>query len=274
MNFYSLENLTKKYSKWTDAIKRDSKYCGIGTVNNRVKIQHGQILEQPCEDRSFSFELKDGEIYAYAVIDGFNGTWVVDFLEQFLLSNLYFDHLSDLSIKSNEEINDLLIKEFFDAERYLSEQSQETLAKRASINIHLANLNKRCPEYAEKIEELKMLNDDLTIGAYAVVSLIVNDRLFVTNLGTSHCFVCVYDKSNREKKVITLETEHSLRNLSEIQRLINLKADVKEYDYDSSPSIKHSRCFGDFYSKYFFYENPQFDTVTKNYFYIRTQFYN
>lgn len=43
--------------------------------------------------------MKDGEIYAYAVIDGFNGTWMVDFLEQFLLSNLYFDHLSDLSSK-------------------------------------------------------------------------------------------------------------------------------------------------------------------------------
>lgn len=109
------------------------------------------------------------------------------------------------------------------------------------------------------MRELKSLNDELSIGAYAVVSLIVNNRLFVTNLGTSHCFVCVYDKANREKKVITLETEHSLKNLREIQRLVNMKADVQESNYDSSPTIKHTRCFGDFYSKIYFFENQQFE---------------
>lgn len=81
----------------------------------------------------------------------------------------------------------------------------------------------------------------------------------MTNLGTSHCFVCVYDKINKEKKIITLETEHSLKNLNEIQRLINMNADVKESNLESMPPIKHTRCFGDFSSKIYFFENPQFE---------------
>ena len=56
MYWFSQKISHKKVSKWTDDIKKDSKFCGIGTVNNQTHLSNGRNIENPCEDRSFSYE--------------------------------------------------------------------------------------------------------------------------------------------------------------------------------------------------------------------------
>ncbi len=53
------------------------------------KIGSIYILQNPIR-------LKENQIYAYGILDGFNNTWIVDLIEQCLLTNMYFDHLPKL----------------------------------------------------------------------------------------------------------------------------------------------------------------------------------
>ena len=39
-----------------DDIKKDNKYYGVGTVNNMIHFPNGKKIEEPFEDRSFSYE--------------------------------------------------------------------------------------------------------------------------------------------------------------------------------------------------------------------------
>lgn len=101
------------------------RYFGVGSVSKQIQYPNGTRVDMPSEDRSFSYEymhkliyfllffilfvliynyflllrLKENEIYAYGILDGFNGSWTVDFIEQCLLSNIYFDHLFSLQSK-------------------------------------------------------------------------------------------------------------------------------------------------------------------------------
>jgi hypothetical protein len=39
----------------------------------------------------------ENKIYFYGILDGFNGTFAVDLIEQFLAAYIYLDHLIDLN---------------------------------------------------------------------------------------------------------------------------------------------------------------------------------
>lgn len=50
----------------------------------------------------------ENEVYAYGLLDGYNGTLSVDLAEQCILTDMYFDHLSTLkSIKVKTYYNSL-----------------------------------------------------------------------------------------------------------------------------------------------------------------------
>jgi serine/threonine protein phosphatase PrpC len=137
-------------------------------------------------------------------------------------------------------------------------------------------------EYTEHIKDIKAIDEQIKSGAFAVVSLVVDDRLFVANVGTAHIFLCFYDKKSREKSIITLDTQHTLATFSELDRLAKLQANLqcglplpsssatltKEGDkgFDSvaldSSSIKYTRCLGDFKLKYYYHECPEFEYCT------------
>lgn len=87
-------------SKWFDDIKKDIIFYGVGTVNNQIHYPNGAKDEKPFEDRSFAYEFKKDLIYAYGLLDGYNGIWAVDLVEQCILTNMYFDHLATLEKKN------------------------------------------------------------------------------------------------------------------------------------------------------------------------------
>lgn len=118
-------------------------------------------------------------------------------------------------------------------------------------------------EFLEKKREINEIDKKIESGAFATIALIINDRLFVANIGTVHCFVCMYDKKTLEKRVITLETMHTLDNIQEMLRLADLNANVqdailKRYEASPQTAIDYTRCLGNFKNKYFYHEQPQF----------------
>lgn len=141
---------------WTDDLKKDTKFFGVGNVSNQIHLVNGTKLEAHSnEDRSFSYELIDNQIYAYGLLDGYNGISAVDLVEQVLLTNLCFDHLHTLQsknlwiwiliflqfyiwlkiykAKSDDDIFAILKTEFEKAEQTLKENLNETLMKRATL---------------------------------------------------------------------------------------------------------------------------------------------
>jgi serine/threonine protein phosphatase PrpC len=111
-------------------------------------------------------------------------------------------------------------------------------------------------EYLENKREIVEIDRQIESGAFATIAIIVDDRLFVANVGTVHCFVCTYDRNTLETVVSTLEIEHSLSNITEVLRWADLNAFVDENHDDIK--IKYTRCLGDFKNKLYYHENPQF----------------
>lgn len=118
-------------------------------------------------------------------------------------------------------------------------------------------------EFLEKKREINEIDKKIESGAFATISLIINDRMFVANIGSVHCFVCMYDKKTLEKRVITLETVHTLDNIQEMLRLADLRANVQEAILNTSPNlaIPYTRCLGNFKHKFYYHEQQQFKYV-------------
>lgn len=83
---------------------------------------------------SISNRLKENEVYAYGVLDGFNGTWTVDLLEQLFISNIYFEHLGKLKDMQADEVYSLLEEEFKNAEQTLEENLKYLLIHRSDLS--------------------------------------------------------------------------------------------------------------------------------------------
>jgi serine/threonine protein phosphatase PrpC len=128
---------------------------------------------------------------------------------------------------SDEEINKVLKNEFVQVEQTLQENLHDLLVRRADRTLYRNSLRRGDRDYTESMNEIRAIDERLKSGAFAVVSLIVNDRLFVANVGTARIFLCFYDQKTREKSIIALDTPHTLATFSELDRLIKLNANVQ-----------------------------------------------
>lgn len=101
--------------------------------------------------------------------------------------------------------------------------------------------------------DIKALTNQLNSGVFALVALMVNERLFISNVGQINCFICLLGKNATNKlRVIPLQTDHTISNMHEILRLTGIKADItdlKSLEKDENLAIKYTRCLGDFKSK-------------------------
>ena len=87
-----------------------------------------------------SIRLKENHVFAYGILDGYNGTWTVDLLEQSLLTNMYFDNLNQLQEMNDEEVYTILKEEFNKAEQTLEENIKDLLMKRATLTLDNENV--------------------------------------------------------------------------------------------------------------------------------------
>lgn len=257
----NIPDIFRQKSKWTDDIKKDTKFCGIGTVNNQIHLQNGQKHEAPSEDRSFAYEFIENEIYAYGLLDGYSGSISVDLAEQCILTDMYFDQLTTLKTKKNDEIIEILKSEFEKTEQTLAANFQEKIVERGTLTINSSELQKGTNEYDNYLKELKKIDNYLNSGCFAFISLLVENRLFLATVGTSHCFLLKYD--NDGAYVATFQINHKISNLEEMKRLNDLKADILVSEGACTKTQIFTRCLGDFNSKHFYTENPIFKNCIK-----------
>lgn len=226
--------------KWTDTLKLDTKYCGVGTAPNQLIHMDIKKEAHPFEDRSFRYILKDNSIYAYGILDGFNGINTVDIVNSSILLSLYFDHLNNLAHKTDEEIYELISNEFIRTERLLFDYSNEKLEQRKKLT--------NTTDIRKHFEALKTLDNDLSNGSFALISILIDNRLFVVNLGTSSCFICFQNDDSIFFDMCA--NEHLASNPNERERLSQLNIDETQLSY--------TRCLGDFKTKLFFKESKEF----------------
>lgn len=243
-------------SKWFDDIKKDNRFYGVGTVNNQIHYPNGAREEHKFEDRSFAYEFKENVVFAYGLLDGYEGSWAVDFVEQCIMTSLYFDHLSTLESKTDEEVIEILQAEFHKTEQALQDNLQSILMDRASLSIQAAELKRGSLEFVSNRKKIAELDKFLNSGSFATVALIIENRLFLANVGTNHCFIYKYNAKTNEQQVVSIETEHNLSNNAEMMRLMNLNANLDKM------SISYTRCLGDFKIKLYYHELPEFSDCT------------
>lgn len=135
--------------------------------------------------------------------------------------------------------------------------------QRAALTIQAAELKKGSIEYVSNVKKIRALDEHLNSGSFAMIALIIENRLFVSNVGTSHCFICKFDEKTNEKQVISVETVHKTTNYLEMMRLIKLKSNLAlESSFSMENPIEYTRCLGEFKLKHYYHEFPQFSNCT------------
>ena len=113
-------------------------------------------------------------------------------------------------------------------------------------------------EYKINNQRIKEIDMKIGCGAFAWVSLMINNRLFVSNVGTCHSFIVSYDQKSKEKRINLLNFQHDLSNPTERERLSALDADVSSESASAFAfPINHTRCLGDFKLKLYYHEHEQ-----------------
>jgi len=109
------------------------------------------------------------------------------------------------------------------------------------------------------MKEIRILNKKISSGASAIIALLIENRLFVSNVGSSHCFICLFNKETLQKSLLILEKDHSLKSWIEIKRLSDLNVDIDTLLSSSqNDSVINTRFIGGFDSKNYYQELDAF----------------
>ncbi|KAM7394647.1 hypothetical protein PAMP_021435 [Pampus punctatissimus] len=178
-------NLIQSHQSWTDDLPL-CQMCGVGTAPNCVYGPDGKGTEShPNEDGHFRFRGEDG-CFLYGVFNGYDGSRVASFASQCLTAELLLGQLN-----SSHTDNDV---------RRILTQNQKVQ------------------------ERLKALEQEVSGGATAVVALILNNKLYIANVGTNRALLCK-SSSDGQNQVLQIGRPHSTDNEDELQRLAALGVD-------------------------------------------------
>ncbi|XP_018425398.1 PREDICTED: TGF-beta-activated kinase 1 and MAP3K7-binding protein 1, partial [Nanorana parkeri] len=208
---------------WTD----DLPLChlsGIGSATNRTYNSEGLGKEEhPCEDNWLKFR-GENNIYLYGVFNGYSGTRATNFVGQRLSAELLLGQLTDVT---DAEVHRVLLQAFDVVERSFLESIDDSLAEKTSLQSQLPEgtvLQQLPSQYQKIVERLNSLEKEIYGGAMVIVVLIVNNKLYVANVGTNRALLC---KSTVDGLQVTqLNADHTTENEDEIFRLSQLGLDT------------------------------------------------
>ncbi|XP_077308449.1 TGF-beta-activated kinase 1 and MAP3K7-binding protein 1 isoform X2 [Lithobates pipiens] len=180
---------------WTD----DLPLChlsGIGSATNRTYNPEGLGKEEhPCEDNWLKFRTENN-IYLYGVFNGYSGTRATNFVGQRLSAELLLGQL----------------------------HSDVTDAEVHRVLLQGAVLQQLPSQYQKIVERLNTLEKEIYGGAMVIVVIIVNNKLYVANVGTNRALLC---KSTVDGLQVTqLNADHTTENEDELFRLSQLGLDT------------------------------------------------
>ncbi|KAJ8791702.1 hypothetical protein J1605_020424 [Eschrichtius robustus] len=209
---------------WTD----DLPLChlsGVGSASNRSYSADGKGTEShPPEDNWLKFR-SENNCFLYGVFNGYDGNRVTNFVAQRLSAELLLGQLS--AEHTEADVRRVLLQAFDVVERSFLESIDDALAEKASLQSQLPEgvpQHQLPPQYQKILERLKTLEKEISGGAMAVVAVLLNNRLYVANVGTNRALLC---KSTVDGLQVTqLNVDHTTENEDELFRLSQLGLDA------------------------------------------------
>ncbi|XP_044753205.1 TGF-beta-activated kinase 1 and MAP3K7-binding protein 1-like [Coccinella septempunctata] len=233
---------------WTDSLQVCTN-TGVGFSLNQVYREDGNHQEEHYyEDCKCSHQFSPNCFY-YAIFDGHGGSKIAKFCSEKLTAELYFAQIKDDS--TDDVVQKILREVFFLVETEYMESVGSLSAERTILmedikGLTAAETSRRFPDVVEK---LRHINSELSSGTACAVGLILNNKLYVANVGDCRVLLCQTDE-NDVMKVVELSVEHNLKNHDELLRLSQLGLDVNLLKNASSlGNQSDTRCLGNYLVK-------------------------
>ncbi|KAM4751253.1 TGF-beta-activated kinase 1 and MAP3K7-binding protein 1 isoform 2-T3 [Anableps anableps] len=209
--------LMQSQQSWTDDLPL-CQMCGVGAAPNCVYSPDGKGTQShPNEDRHLRLKGEDG-CFLYGVFNGYDGNRVADFAAQCLTAELLLGQLN--SSHTDGDVRRILIQAFDVVEKSYFNTIDDALAKKAHLSNYLPH------NESQKVQErLKEVEQEVSGGATAVVALILNNKLYVANVGTNRVLLCK-SSSDGQNQVLQIGRPHSTDNEDELQRLAAMGVDA------------------------------------------------
>ncbi|XP_072240745.1 TGF-beta-activated kinase 1 and MAP3K7-binding protein 1 isoform X7 [Leuresthes tenuis] len=210
-------NLMQTHQSWTDDLPL-CEMCGVGTAPNCVYGPDGKGTQShPIEDGHLRLRGEDG-CFLYGVFNGYDGSRVANFAAQCLTAELLLGQLN--SSHTDNDVRRILTQAFDVVEKSYFDTIDDALAEKAHLSNYLLPHNEN-----QKVQErLKELEQEVSGGATAVVALMLNNKLYVANVGTNRVLLCK-SSSDGQNQVLQIGRPHSTDNEDELQRLTALGVD-------------------------------------------------
>ncbi|KAI5631011.1 protein phosphatase 2C domain-containing protein [Phthorimaea operculella] len=177
---------------WTDDLPK-CKSTSVASFFSRVGSGHSSTNDDYL---CFYCQTEDNSCL-YGVFEPHNGLEAARFIMQRMAAEILFPPPS--ANNSDEEIRDRLRNAFTS-----NQQNYESILNR-----------------------LKEIDQHLSGGATVVIALVLNNKLFVANVGETRALLCRTD-DNSVLRVVQLTVDHSLNNEDELLRLSQLGLDVNK----------------------------------------------
>nr|KAF6375500.1 TGF-beta activated kinase 1 (MAP3K7) binding protein 1 [Pipistrellus kuhlii] len=215
---------SEQQPSWTD----DLPLChlsGVGSASNRSYSADGKGTEShPPEDSWLKFR-SENNCFLYGVFNGYDGNRVTSFVAQRLSAELLLGQLN--AEHTEADVRRVLLQAFDVVERSFLESIDDALAEKASLQSQLPEgvpQHQLPPQYQKILERLKVLEREISGGAMAVVAVLLNNKLYVANVGTNRALLC---KSTVDGLQVTqLNVDHTTENEDELFRLSQLGLDA------------------------------------------------
>ncbi|KAG7460108.1 hypothetical protein MATL_G00217660 [Megalops atlanticus] len=217
--------MQSQQQSWTDDLPL-CQLCGVGTAANCMYSPDGKgTLMHANEDGHFRFRGEDG-CFLYGVFNGFDGGRVANFVSQRLPAELLLGQLN--SSHSDADVRRILLQAFDVVEKSYFETIDDALAEKANLQSQLPEgvlFHQLSPQNQKLSERLNMLEQEVSGGATAVVALILNNKLYIANVGTNRALLCK-SSSDGQNQVIQIGRAHTTDNEDELLRLAQLGLDT------------------------------------------------
>lgn len=209
---------------WTDDLPL-CHFSGVGSASNRSYSADGKGTEShPPEDNWLKFR-SENNCFLYGVFNGYDGNRVTNFVAQRLSAELLLGQLN--TEHTDADVRRVLLQAFDVVERSFLESIDDALAEKASLQSQLPEgvpQHQLLPQYQKILERLKALEKEISGGAMAVVAVLLNNKLYVANVGTNRALLC---RSTVDGLQVTqLNVDHTAENEDELFRLSQLGLDA------------------------------------------------
>ncbi|KAG7222510.1 hypothetical protein INR49_004583 [Caranx melampygus] len=216
-------NVMQSHQSWTDDLPL-CQMCGVGTAPNCVYSPDGKGTQgHPNEDGHLRLRSEYG-CFLYGVFNGYDGSRVASFASQCLTAELLLGQLT--STHTDSDIRRILTQAFDAVEKSYFKTIDDALAEKAHLSNYVLPHNENVSFHQnQKVQErLKELEQEVSGGATAVVALILNNKLYIANVGTNRALLCK-SSSDGQNQVLQIGRPHSTDNEDELQRLAALGVD-------------------------------------------------